>query len=200
MRVALLNAHTSYAVGASHTLNGTVFSEYRLSSQINLKLKSLLQNINHDAYIVDGSNEKPYNKSLRYKASFVNSQGADVAIETHFNSAFSVATAKYSSGLEVLHNSNKENNRILAEKMVTSFSMYLPFKMRRGGTGIHVRNNLYILKCLECPTVITEICFLSHPVDRLYLLHPHAVRAIASATLDGINRYQGAISSSSSSS
>jgi N-acetylmuramoyl-L-alanine amidase len=76
-----------------------MYSEYRLSSRINQELKTQLFNIGDDAYIVDGSHEKPYSKSLRYKASFINNEGADLAIETHFNSAFSVATAKYSSGL-----------------------------------------------------------------------------------------------------
>lgn len=190
MRVALLNAHTNYAVGASYTLSGVIYSEYKLSSRINLELKSQLEKIGNRAYIIDGSNEKPYSRSLCYKASFVNTEGADVAIETHFNSAFSIATANYSSGSEVLYCDIKEENRILAEKMIEAFSTYLPFKIRRGGKGTHVRNKLYILKNIECPVVITEICFLSHNVDRLFLLHPHAIRAIASATLDGILRYQ----------
>lgn len=199
MRIALLNAHTSYATGASHTYNGKLYTEYRLSSQINFELQRQLQSINFDVYIVDGSNEKPYSASLRYKASCVNDGNTNLAIETHFNSAFSAATAKYSSGLEVLYNSNKEANIIFATKMVESFRKYLPFKIRREGVGIHARNNLYILKNINCPVVITEICFLSHPVDRLFLLHPHACRAIANATLDGILRYRGTTLSSSSS-
>jgi len=190
MRVALLNAHTSYAVGASETLGGVVYSEYKLSSRINKELQNKLLNTGNDAYIVDGSSEKPYSRSLRYKASFVNMTGADIAIETHFNSAFSLALAKHSSGLEVLYSDKKEGNKALAEKMVEGLSAYLPFKLRRGGTGLYVRNKLYILTNIDCPTIINEICFLSHPIDRLYLLHPNSTRVIANAILNGISKYQ----------
>lgn len=190
MKVALLNAHTAYAFGASCTINGLLYSEYKLSRQINSAILPKLQGYSIDTIIIDGSNEKPYNKSLRYKTNLVNEENADIAIETHFNSAFSAAFASMSKGTEVIYYPDSTKGKELAQVLAESFRTFLPFVMRRGGSGLHTSSKLHVLKAIECPTIITEICFLSNPIDRLYLLHPRSTDIIANATVDGILKYK----------
>jgi len=186
MSVALLNAHTQYSPGVAWTFGGQLYNEYILSSRINRDIKKVLNQHDVDSYIVDSSKVKPYSKSLNYKAYFVNLEGADIAIETHFNSS-SLLKNKV-SGMEVLYHAPRDNSLELAKTLVTSMKHYLPFKLRRGN-GLYPRTKIYLLRTIECPTILIEVCFLSNPVDRLFLLHANAISVIANCISNGILTY-----------
>jgi N-acetylmuramoyl-L-alanine amidase len=186
MRVALLNAHTSYAPGAATQVGGISISEYPWSRRINQELSELLKRNNILAVTIDASHVEPYSRSLSYKALRVSDENADLAVETHMNS-FSIG--KRASGMEVLYNDVNPDSLKLASCLMNGMREFLPFKVRRSGSGLHVRNNIYLLKHAPCPSAITELLFVSHPVDRLFLLHPRTVRIIANALFTGIHQY-----------
>lgn len=188
MRIALLNAHTSYASGASASIGGIHFNEYALSCKINKCVKVILDENKVDNYIIDTSEVQPYNKSLQYKAIQVNNyKNTTLAIETHFNSVQLFTTM--ASGMEVLHKSNDQESTDFAIEMVESLKRCLPFKLRRGGSCLYPRDNIYIFNNIEVPTILIEVCFLSNLTDRLFLLHPRAIDIIAYGIYNGILRY-----------
>lgn len=184
MKCALINAHTSYAPGAKGNVSGTILTEHKLSTQINKELKKILELSGIISFIVDTSDITPYNSSLHYKVSRVNTENADLAVETHFNSV-NIPLAYYANGFEVLYSSNLDGSKDLAAALVTTLKTHLPFKIRRGD-GLYERNSLYLLKNLECPTALIEVCFLTHHKDRLFLIHSRALEVIAYAIADGI--------------
>jgi N-acetylmuramoyl-L-alanine amidase len=185
--VALINAHTKYAKGASCEFAGKVYAEYPLSVDINKKISSLLDLQNIKNQVIDASHISPYNTSLRFKAETVNTLSPQLAIETHFNAGPNKALSQYSSGMEVIFtDKNGKVSELLANCCMSSMSRSLPFKIRRSGTGLYNTNKLYILNNILCPVVIIEICFLTHPVDRLFLLHQRSIEAISNTLTTGI--------------
>jgi len=186
MKIALLNAHTSYSPGAITDLGGFPTSEYYWSNKINQLLLSLITSYDPDnlSAIIDTSNVKPYNKSLSYKAFFVKRDGYDLTIETHLNSAIS----PLATGIEVLYCIGKKESKTLAMCVAKSLSNYLPFKLR-GDKGTVERKNLYILKATPCPTVIVEVLFLSNKIDKTYLMFPRAAEIVANSLYTGIKNY-----------
>ena len=185
MYIALSNAHTNYSYGTFTNLNNQIITEYTLSVQINKALKPILETYGINAIIVDGSEKKPYNNSLYYKAFTINTEQVDMAIETHFNSV-NPSLAKFAQGFEVLYSTHNEHSVEFAKSMVSQCKKYLPFKIRRSGTGTVERNKLYFLRSVDCPSIIIEVCFLSHYKDRLFLIHPRSIQVIAYAITDGI--------------
>lgn len=186
MKIALLNAHTSYSPGVYRYMAGKIYSEYKLSRQINTKIKDLLALKEINSFIVDASNITPYSHTLSYKSVAVNEGQADYAVETHFNAAPSKMLEKTSCGLEVLYGKDRPDCKKFAEVMVDCLADYLPFKIRRNKTGLYENKKIYILKTIACPVVLIEPCFLTHPIDRLFLLHPRATDILASAIMTGI--------------
>jgi len=183
MRIALLNAHTAYASGVHWKYGEKDYGEYKLSRAINREAKQILSTYNIDSTIIDGSEVMPYKQSLRYKAMAVNDNLPDLAIETHFNAA--LHNTKSACGFEVLYHKPRGDSKLLAEYIVASALNYLPFKIRRND-GLYPHEGIYLLCQIECPIVIMEVCFLSHPIDRLYLLHPRASEVIAQAIVHGM--------------
>jgi len=183
MKIALINAHTSYSRGAGWNFNGESFNEYGLSRRINLKVNEILTSKGIANFIVDASEEKPYNKSLSYKAFSTNIESPTFAIETHFNSVSFLPSRV--RGFEILYHASNKKSLLLAQNMVESFKIRLPFSIRRGN-GLYERTNIYLLKAIECPSIIIEVCFLSNKVDRLFLLFPRAIDIIAYTIVDGI--------------
>lgn len=181
MRVALINAHTTYARGATFEHNGIIRSEYQFSSQINKEVVNILSTSQINSFIVDGSQIQPYNSSLNYKAFFVDDQKPDIAIETHFNSSDN----KKASGFEVLYSKGRETSKQLAMCMVEGLKKYLPFPIRREN-GLYEVDNIYLLKAVNCPIVITEALFLSNPFEQQYLLFPNAIKILSNAVCEGI--------------
>jgi N-acetylmuramoyl-L-alanine amidase len=181
MRVALINAHTAYARGATFEHNGIIRSEYQFSSQINKEVVNILSTSQINSFIVDASQIQPYNSSLNYKAFFVDDQKPDIAIETHFNSSDN----KKASGFEVLYSKGRETSKQLAICMVEGLKKYLPFLIRREN-GLFEVDNIYLLKSVNCPIVITESLFLSNPFEQQYLLFPNAIKILSNAIAEGI--------------
>ena len=191
MKIALLNAHTSYAQGASASHGGVLYKEYEWSCKINKAIKSIFECEGISSYIIDASSIEPYNKSLSYKASLVNKDPEiSVAIETHFNSAPLSVFNNTSTGLEVLYAEDRVECEKFAKDMVIILSERLPFKIRRKD-GLYPidRNKIYILNYILCPVIIIELLFVSNPLDVAFLLHPRAVDVIALAIHDGIEKH-----------
>jgi len=186
MKVALLNAHTAYSPGAVQTLEGFPTSEYYWSHKINTILLKLIQDNhpNNSSAIIDTSNIKPYNKSLSYKAFFVKRDGYDLTVETHLNSA----VTKLATGIEVLYGIGRVESKNLATNLAESLAKFIPLKLRHGN-GVIDRKNLYILKAIQCPSVIVEVLFLSNEKDKSYLTFPRSAEIIANSLYEGILNY-----------
>lgn len=83
MKVALVNAHTSYAPGAEARWHG--LSEYPLSVLVNEAAAVRVHERGHEVVIVDGSDVEPYAASLIEKVRRVNGLEVELVVETHFN-------------------------------------------------------------------------------------------------------------------
>ena len=185
MRVALLNAHTSYSPGVARAVYGKVYTEYQISCKVNKLLLKYLEDRDIDTVIIDGSEILPYNNSLYYKATVVNDSFANVAIETHLNGFIVPEDAQ---GMEICYHGEYNNSKDLAACIMENMVEYLPFLVRRR-SGMYPRSKIYLLKHILCPSVIVELFFLTHPTDCLYLLHPRGLDIVANALGGGIVNY-----------
>jgi N-acetylmuramoyl-L-alanine amidase len=194
MLVALINAHTSYAPGASATIKGSKFvvpssqsvvAEYYWSVELNKELKTELEQYGIRSVIIDGSSVKPYSASLSYKAIKVEEAGAEVALETHLNSA---PSGTGGAGFEVLYSTLTSKSRELAVCVAEAFNTFLPFKPRRGN-GLFQVDNIFILNHIKCASIIIEPFFISNPIEASYLLYDRAARSIAAITAVGLTSY-----------
>jgi len=187
MDIILSNAHSSYAKGASGDFGGKLYAEYDLSASINKLLYDLLIKAGFTTTIIDASHITPYSKSLEYKAKAISDYTPKVAVETHFNAGPNVVLSKVSCGMEIVYTDRHTKQcELLAQCCMQSMIHSLPFKIRRDGSGLYKHNKIYLLNTVTCPIIIVEVCFITHPIDRLFLLHPRAIDIIANSLCTGI--------------
>jgi|GEM_PF-3207118 len=155
--------------------------EHELACQVIEELYLILV---ADGYSVFETPRTPLSEKVR----FINSLPAlDLALEVHFN-----AGPPGAEGTETIYFS--EEGEKLAWAMMSGLMARLPFANRGAKKDETILRNgepfiSYFLRRTYPPAVLVEVCFLTNPGDRSFLLSRSAFYEIASALKQGIDEY-----------
>jgi len=184
MKIALSHAHAIFAKGAAYGAwdDNKRLTEWDRSKLINGFMSKLLMSPDFDLFIIDPNGPMSYKEHLSKTIDEINACGAEVAVETHFNSSANPRA----HGFEILYYERSDESRCLAMKIFDSFKTNIPIKPR----SIMPRRDIAFLKSTKCPAVIVECGFLSNYHDRAFIYKPESTEMFATSIVKGILAYK----------
>ena len=176
--IALCIGHSRQGDSGASSVDGTTEYDYNcdLAQQISIKTRQ-------DIRIYNTYHGNGYTSAMRWLARKLKSDGAEFAIELHFNAASPSAT-----GHEWLYWNTSENGRRLARSLRDSMEDSFPQLTSRGikGRGKGARGASF-LRLTHCPAVIAEPFFGTNK-DDWHLATAHK-DGLATAITGGIVLY-----------
>lgn len=143
---------------------------------------SLLKQQGHTVYDCTVDNGTSQNDVLKKIVKKCNSHAVDLDVSIHFNSGANKTANGATTGTEVYVYSSSSKAKPYAQNIVNTIAS-LGFKNR----GVKYSASLYILKNINSPSLLIEVCFVDDPDDvRIY----HADKA-AQAIVTGITQAAG---------
>lgn len=126
---------------------------------------------------------KSYGAAIRWLADRLRSDGAEIAVELHFNAASPSA-----HGYEYLHWRHSRKGRLLAQSLLDAQSSEYPSSHNRGlKPKDRGDRGATFLRLTHCPAVICEPFFGSNETE--WRLHADEQGRLAMCYADGIARY-----------
>lgn len=182
MKIALSHAHAIFAKGAAYGPweDNKRLTEWDRSQLINGFMSKIFSQ--DEVFIIDPDGKMTYKEHLNKTIEDINNCGADLAVETHFNSSANPRA----HGFEVLYNERSSESRKLAFFIFDAFKNNIPVSPR----SIIPRRDIALLKFVKCPCVIVECGFLSNYYDRAFIYRPDSTELLATNIAKGILAYK----------
>ena len=149
-KYVISRGHGKYIRGAADILD-EVNEAGRVVERVDVILK---EEYDGDGYAYYDNTSRDQSTNLRVITKFHNSKVRELDISVHFNAG----QRNIGTGVEVLHYGG---HTALAAKLSKAMATALGLRDR----GQKVRKDLYILKNMEKPTLLLEVCFVSHMED-----------------------------------
>lgn len=170
---------------------GTISNEDKINLKIAKDLKAILMSMGANItmtrdsdsglYANDSSSWSKLN-DMKQRRNIIKESNCDIFVSIHMNAH----TDNVSKGAQVFYLQNHEQSKLLATKIKAEIDATGEYAKRR---EIKPRNDLYILKNDNVPSVIVECGFLSEPNEEKKLNDEEYQKQIAKYIAVGIVKY-----------
>jgi N-acetylmuramoyl-L-alanine amidase len=163
-----------------------------LEKDINLEISKTLSNLLAEkGAIVYMTREADYDlarpniaerkrSDLSRRIRMINESMCDVYVSIHLNATTSTTWR----GAQVFYDDVNDKNKVLGEKMQTSFKKHLASRRK-----LKQVNDLYMYRVIKRPGVLLEVGFLSNANERYVLQKAYYQKKIANAIVEGLLNY-----------
>lgn len=170
---------------------GTISNEDKLNLEVTLKIKDTLEKMgckviltreDSNGLYLDGATIWSKRGDMEKRREIINASNANMAISIHMNSH----TDKVSQGAQVFYLKGNKESEKLAIFIKEGLSELTRESKRR---EIKPRDDLYILKGNNCPTIIVECGFLTEKGEEKLLNEEEYQQQIAYLIAKGVLKY-----------